>query len=90
LANVVISFHVFTISAGSRSDATGLCEYLFHGCTSGYSVVINFRTDRSATLLFNFKTSEFKPLSAVEQTKAFADSLTAVRVRSHAPRTPPR
>jgi hypothetical protein len=59
LANVVMSFHVLTISGLSRSDATGHCEYVFHRHSSGYSVVINFRTDRWATLLFNFRTSEF-------------------------------
>ena len=51
----MISFHVLAIPL-SRSDATGRCEYLFHLHRSGYSVVIHFRTDRSATLLFKFKT----------------------------------
>src|SRR6266481_3171879 len=53
---------MLAISAVSRCNATGHCEYLFHRRRCGYSVVIHFRTDRSATLLFNFKTRKFRRL----------------------------
>ena len=32
------------------------CEYVFHGMSAVIHVLIHFRTDRGATLLFNFKT----------------------------------
>ena len=62
LSKLAILFHMLAISAVSRCNATGHCEYLFHRRRCGYSVVIHLRTDRSATLLFNFKTRKFRRL----------------------------
>ena len=56
LAKLAISFHRLTSSALSRSNATSHCEYVFHGCECSYSLSMHDRTDRRATLLFNFKT----------------------------------
>src|SRR5262249_9221436 len=67
LAKLTISFHVLTVSALSKSalskcSANSHCEYVVHGGLCSYSPFVHLGTDRSATLLFNFKTRNFRCL----------------------------
>ena len=56
LQDLAISFHIVPVSIGSNSNAIRYCEYLIPDPLWSYPILIHFETDRSATLLFNFRT----------------------------------
>jgi hypothetical protein len=60
LAKLPISLHLLTVSPLSRCDANGGCEYVIHGRSCSHSLLVHLRTDRLATLLFNFKTRKLQ------------------------------
>src|SRR4029077_5492315 len=74
LAKLAIPFHMLSVSALSRYDASGHCEYVVHGRACSYLLFVHFRTEHGEPLLFDFSTPAFASPTAGTSIESTAKS----------------